>query len=155
MYVRPLTDAERTRLVEGLRLSNAFVLLIQGEKAACGAMEEQFPGVLTACVKRALSRDFCTGLDPNSAHRLTAEKVGEQREVAFHEAAPIQHKPTHSMTISIRLASVEGAESVAKQPGVKRVDEYTVECRVERYAAWSRGSMAPGWTCNLDRCREA
>jgi len=53
------------------------LILAQGDEAACAEAEEQFPGVVTACVKRALSRDFCTGLDPESARQLTAEKVAE------------------------------------------------------------------------------
>jgi len=118
------------------------LILAQGDEAACAEAEEQFPGVVTVCVKRALSRDFCTGLYPESARRLTAEKVGEAI-AKLRTAKPRPYKPTLPMTITIRMASVEGAESAAQRPGVKRLDELTVECRVERHAdvvKWINGT---------------
>lgn len=118
------------------------LILAQGDEAACAEAEEQFPGVVTARVKRALSRDFCTGLDPESARRLTAEKVGEAI-ARLRTAKPHPYRPTLPMTITIRMASVEGAASAAQRPGVKRLDEYTVECRVERHAdvvKWINGT---------------
>ena len=116
--------------------------LVQGDEAACAEAEEQFPGVITACVKRALSRGFCTGLDPESARRLTAEKV-EEAIAKLGTAKPRPYKPSLPMTITIRMARVEGAESAARRTGVKRLDESTVECCVERHAdvvKWINGT---------------
>jgi len=42
------------------------------------------------------------------------------------------YKPTLPMTVTLRLASAKAAEAATRKPGVRRVDEYTVECRVER-----------------------
>lgn len=91
---------------------------------------------------RALSRDFCMGLDPESARRLTAEKVSEAI-AKLRTAKPRPYRPTPPMTITLRLASVEGAASAAQRPGVTRLDEHTVECRVERHAdvvKWINGT---------------
>jgi D-amino peptidase len=118
------------------------LVLMQGDEAACAEAEEQFPGVVTACVKRALSRDFCVGPDPEAARRLTAEKVGEAI-ARLRAAKPRPYRPTLPMTITISMASVAGAEDAAGRPGVKRVDEDTVECRVERHAdvvKWINGT---------------
>ncbi len=103
--------------------------MAQGDEAACAEAQEQFPGVVTACVKRALSRDFCTGLDAESARRLTALRITEAIEKA-RTAKPRPYKPVLPMTVTIRMASVEAAEKAATRPGVQRIDEYTVEGRV-------------------------
>lgn len=118
------------------------LILMQGDEAACAEAEEQFPGVVTACVKRALSRDLCTGLDPESARQLMAERVAEAI-AKLRTAKPRPYNPTLPMTVSIRMSSTEGAEKAAQRPDVKRVDEYTVECRVERQAdvvKWINGT---------------
>ena len=107
------------------------LILVQGDAAACAEAEEQFPGVVTACVKRAVSHDLCTGLDPESARRLTAEKITEAIERA-RTARPRPFEPTLPMTITIRMTNVAAAERAARRPGVRRLDEYTVEGRVEQ-----------------------
>src|SRR2546426_4279384 len=53
------------------------LILAQGEATACREAEAQFPGVVTAAVKRAVSHDRCAGLDAASARRLTARTVAE------------------------------------------------------------------------------
>jgi D-amino peptidase len=107
------------------------LILVQGDEAACAEAEEQFPGVVTARVKRAVSHDLCTGLDPESARRLTAAKIAEAIARAG-TAKPRPFQPTLPMTIVIRMASTAAAERAAERPGVRRVDEYTVEGRVEQ-----------------------
>jgi len=107
------------------------LILAQGDEAACLEAQEQFPGVVTACVKRAVSHDLCTGLDPESGRQLTARKITEAIERA-RTAKPRPFKPTLPMTVAIRMASVEAAEKAAGRPGVRRLDDYTVEGRVEQ-----------------------
>jgi D-amino peptidase len=124
------------------------LVLVQGDETACAEAEEQFPGVVTACVKRALSRDFCTGLDPEPARRLTAEKVAEAI-AKLRTAKPRPYKPSLPMTVTIRMATVEAADKASTRPGVRRVDADTVESRVDRQCdivQWINGTgldMAP------------
>jgi len=118
------------------------LLPARGDEAACAEAQEQFPGVVTACVKRAVSRDLCAGPDAERARRLTAEKIAEAIERA-RTAPPPPFKPALPMTVTIRMASVVAAEKAAARPGVRRVDEVTVEGRVERHCdvvAWINGT---------------
>ncbi len=106
-------------------------ILAQGTETACREAEALFPGVVTAAVKGSESHDLCAGLDAESARRLTAHKV----VLAIEKARRGQikpYKPTLPMTVTIRMRTAEGAQSAAQKPGVIRVDEYAVECRVER-----------------------
>jgi D-amino peptidase len=108
------------------------VIFAQGDDAACREAEGMFPGIVTARVKQAVSRDACEGLDPPSARRLTAEEVTR----AIHElrAGRCQpFRPELPMTVTIRMTTAEKAEQAAKRAGVTRVDECTVEGRVERH----------------------
>jgi D-amino peptidase len=107
------------------------VILAQGDEAACREAEGMFPGIVTACVKRAVSPDACGGLDPTSARRLTADKVTQ----AIHNlrAGRCQaFQPTLPMTVTITMASAEKADEAAKRPGVERTSELTVQGRVDR-----------------------
>jgi D-amino peptidase len=118
------------------------LILVQGDEAACAEAREQFPGVVTAPVKRAVSRDLCEGLDPESARQLTAARIVEAIE-RLRTSKPPPFKPTLPMTITIRMASVQAAEKAALRPGVERLDEYTVAGRVERHCdvvKWINGT---------------
>lgn len=118
------------------------LILAQGDEAGCAEAEAQFPGVVTACVKRALSHDLCTGLDAEAARALTARRVAEAVE-RLRSAKPHPFQPTLPMTITIRMASVAAADKAATRPGVERVDEYTVGGRVERHCdvvKWVNGT---------------
>jgi D-amino peptidase len=107
------------------------LIMMQGDEAACREAEAEFPGVVTAAVKRAASRDFCTGLDADSARRLTARKVAEAVEKA-RRSRPAPYKPALPMTVAIRMASETAAEKASRLPDVVRVDARTVEKRLER-----------------------
>ena len=107
------------------------LILVQGDAMGCRESEELFPGVVTASVKRPESHDSCSGLDPNSARHLTAQKVGEA--IAKLRAGDFQpYKPALPMTVTIRMKAVEDAETASKRPGVKRIDAHTVEGVVEQ-----------------------
>ena len=111
---------------------NIPLILVQGDEAACAEAQAQFPGVVTAPVKRALSRDLATGLDPESARRLTAEKVGEAI-ARLRAARPRPFNPSLPMSLTLRMTNVASAETSASRPGVRRVDGYTVESCAERH----------------------
>lgn len=108
------------------------VIMMQGDEAACREAEEQFPGIVTAPVKRAESQDLCSGLEPESARRLTAQKVAEAVE-NLRTGLSKPYTPALPMTVTIRMVSVEDAEKAAQKPAVQRIDEYTVEAQVERH----------------------
>jgi D-aminopeptidase len=135
------------------------VIFAQGDETACREAEGMFPGIVTACVKRATSPDTCEsslGVPPLGglpyvvpplgglgtpfsvlgdaawARRLTAEKVAQ----AIHKlrAGGCQSfRPALPMAVAIRMATAQKAEAAARRPGVERVDGDTVQCRVERH----------------------
>lgn len=108
------------------------VILAQGDEAACREAEGMFPGIVTACVKRAVDPDTCEGLDAASARRLTAEKVAQAiGKLRAGECQPF--RPALPMTVTIRMATPQKAEVAAGRPRVRRVDEFTVETQAERH----------------------
>jgi D-amino peptidase len=110
------------------------LIFVQGDEAGCAEAAAQFPGVVTAPVKRAVTWERCTGLDPEAGRQLTAQKVVEAVEQIRAGRRPAPYKPSLPMTVSIRMATVAGADRTAARPGVRRVDEHTVECVVPRQA---------------------
>ena len=110
---------------------NVPLVFVQGDEACCAETAAQFPGAVTAAVKRAVAADRCVGPDPEEARRLTAQKVVEAVE-RTRSARPAPYKPDLPLTVSIRMASLEGAERAAGRPGVERLDDHTVACRIER-----------------------
>jgi len=106
-------------------------ILVQGDEHACREAEAIFPGVVTAPVKRAVTHDLCAGLDASSARQLTADKVAEAVARA-RSGLPQPFKPALPMTVTVRMKTVESAEAAALKPGVRRVDDYTVQGCVDR-----------------------
>lgn len=107
------------------------VILAQGTEMACKEAEEQFPGVVTAAVKHAQSHDLCSGLDVDSAHRLTAQKIAEAIDRASNDK-PKPYKPKLPMTVTVKMKTAELAETASQKPGVQRIGEFTVEGHVQR-----------------------
>jgi len=107
------------------------LILAQGDEAMCKEVEAQFPGAVTARVKRAESFDRCTGPDPQAARKLTAQKVAEAIR-KLHTAKPAPYKPALPMRVALRYKTERDAEAAAKKPGVRRTDAYTVQCDVKR-----------------------
>ena len=107
------------------------LIFVQGDEAACNEAQKQFPGVVTAVVKRAAAPELATGLPPEAARRETARKVAE----AIEKARTGQLRPfktTLPMTVTVRMRTADAAAKVAARPGVLRVDDHTVEARVGR-----------------------
>jgi D-amino peptidase len=124
------------------------LMLVEGDEAACYEARRQFPGVVTAVVKRDTSPESCTGLDPDSAHKELARKVAEAIEkVRSGQLRP--YKPALPMTVTLRMRTMDGAAKAAQRPGVLRLDDHTVEARVGRQCdvvKWLLGTgldMAP------------
>ncbi len=121
------------------------IIMAQGTATACKEAEKLFPGVVTAAVKSSESHDLCSGLDPDSAHRLTAKKVAEA--IGKVRAGQIQpYKPTLPMTVTIQMKTSQATEAASQKPAVQRIDEYTVEGHVERQCdvvKWILGTGLP------------
>ncbi len=107
------------------------LIFVQGDEAACKEAEEQFPGVVTAVVKRATSPELATGLEPAAARRETASKITQAIEKARSKKLR-PFKATLPMTIEVRMRTMDGASKIASRPGVMRLDDHTVEARVGR-----------------------
>jgi D-amino peptidase len=130
-------------------------IMAQGTIEACKEAAELFPGIVTAGVKYAESHDLCSGLDADSARGLTAQKVGEaidfvlwlSRRTGKARTGQLgPYKPILPMTITIRMKTAELAEAATQKPQVQRIDEYTVEGRVERQCdvvKWILGTGLP------------
>jgi D-amino peptidase len=105
------------------------LVLVQGDEAACREAQEQFPGVVTAAVKRALDHDHCTGPAPEQARRLVAAKVAEA--IRKCRAGTLQpFKPKLPMNVALRLSTADVARKTAQKSGARRVDDYTLEAQV-------------------------
>lgn len=104
---------------------NVPLVMVQGEEAACTEAEIQFPGVVTARVKHAISHDLCEGLEPEAARRLTADKVAEAIK-KLRTVRPPAYKPSLPLRIAVRMHTEEAARKAAGRAGVQRLDAYTV-----------------------------
>src|SRR5262249_21055431 len=121
---------------------NIPLIFVQGDEAACYEARQQFPGVVTAVVKRSTGPESCTGLDPEAAHKEVSLRVAEAiAKLKRGEMRPF--KTTLPMTVTIRMRTMDGAAKAAKRPGVTRLDDHTVEGRAGRYCdvvKWITGS---------------
>ncbi|MDH5440246.1 MAG: M55 family metallopeptidase [Candidatus Bathyarchaeota archaeon] len=107
------------------------VALVQGDEAACREAEELFDCITTVSVKRAIDPNVCSGLEPEAARRLTAQKVAEAiEEIRRDRCKP--YKPKLPMTATIRMKEAGKAEVAAKKQRVERIDEHTVQGTVEQ-----------------------
>jgi D-amino peptidase len=110
---------------------NVPLIFVQGDEAACREAEQQFPGVVTSVVKRAQGEELAVGLTPEAGRRETARKVAEA--IAKARSGKLRpYKPNLPMTVTIRMRTMDGAAKAAARPGVKRLDDHTVEARVGR-----------------------
>lgn len=118
------------------------LIFAHGDEAGCAEAREQFPGVTTAGVKRAVSYDLAVGLEAAAARALTAEKAAEAIAKA-RVAKPPPFKPTLPMTVTIRMTSEAAADRAAQRPTVQRVDALTVEGRLTQHCdvvKWVNGT---------------
>jgi len=118
------------------------LIFVQGDEAACYEARQQFPGVVTAVVKRATAAEFCGGMTPEEGRRETARKVAEAIEKA-RTGVLRPFKTTLPMTVTIRMRTADAAAKAAERPGVQRLDDHTVEGRAGRQCdvmKWITGS---------------
>lgn len=104
------------------------LIFVQGDEAACYEARTQFPGVVTAAVKRG-DKELCAGLEPAAARQETARRIAEAVE-RLRTNKPKPFKPTLPMTITLRMRTTDAATKGAQRPGVLRIDDHTLEARV-------------------------
>ena len=111
---------------------NIPLIYVQGDAAACEETRRQFPGTVTTCVKWAKNAELAEGVDPQLGHEETA--AGIRQAIARLRTGKIfrPYKPTLPMTVTVQMTTVEIANKAAARPGVRRIDDHTVEARVAR-----------------------
>jgi D-amino peptidase len=125
------------------------LIFVQGDEAACFEAHQQFPGVVTAAVKRGgANPEKCVGMDPSDAARETARQVKHAVErLKAGDMKPF--KPELPMTITLKMRTMDAAAKAAQRPGVLRIDDHRIEARVGSQAEvvkWLLGTgldMAP------------
>ncbi|HEX2194237.1 MAG TPA: M55 family metallopeptidase, partial [Candidatus Limnocylindria bacterium] len=121
------------------------LILVQGDEAACHEAAAQFPGVVTAAVKRAAHAELAEGPSAEEGRRLTAQRVTEAVERLRAGRRPAPYGPALPLRVTLRLTTVEEADKAAQRSGARRVDERTIECHLGRYYdvfSWTAGSGA-------------
>jgi D-amino peptidase len=106
-------------------------ILAQGTETATREAAALFPGIVTAAVKGSESHHVCGGLEAEAAWQLTARKVQEAVALA-RDGRFKAYQPSLPMTATLQMKTTEAAEAAAQRPGVQRLDDYTVACRLER-----------------------
>lgn len=108
------------------------LIYVEGDEATCYEARRLVPGVVTVAVKQAESEELSSGLDQNTAHREVQKKVAEAIEKArTRQLRPF--KPSLPMTVTVRMRTMAGADKAAKRPGVRLLEDHTVEARVGRH----------------------
>ncbi|WP_426446812.1 M55 family metallopeptidase [Paenibacillus sp. S-38] len=90
------------------------VLLVAGDDEAAAEAEALIPGVVTAAVKRRISRSSAVSLTPEKSGRLLREKTAEAL-AARDRIAPL--RPPERPVLSIEFANYGQAEWAALMPG--------------------------------------
>jgi D-amino peptidase len=111
---------------------NVPLILVHGDEAGCREAAAQFPGVVTAAVKRAVDWEHCAGPSPEAARHLTAQKVAKAVDLVRTGRRPPPYKPALPMTVTLRLTSVVEADKAEQRSGARRLDELTVGCELAR-----------------------
>ena len=118
------------------------LVMVQGDEAACREAEAQFPGIVTAPVKRAVHAELAGGPSAEEGRRLTAQRVRDVVARLRSGLRPPPYKPALPLHLTLRLTTPEEADTVRQRSGARRVDDHTVECRLaSQYDVfhWTRG----------------
>ena len=106
------------------------LIMVQGDDACCRESASQFPGIVTAEVKRGVCFTRASGPAPEVARALTARKVVEAIE-KLRTGVLKPFKPTLPMTVRAITTYAEDADRFARKPGVRRLDGRTIEATAE------------------------
>ena len=120
------------------------LIFVEGDEAACYEARTQFPGVVTAAVKRGgPNPEVCTGLDPEAGRRETARRVREAVE-GLKAGKMHPYKPALPMTCTLRQRTMDATAKAAQRPGILRLDDHTVEGRVGSQADVTKWILGNG-----------
>jgi len=98
------------------------LVFVSGDRAACEEAERQFPGVVTARVKEAVSRQLARIIHPEAAAKLIEERAREAMKVRREP-----FRPEYPVGMRIEFTRCDYAESSARTPGVERTGPREVE----------------------------
>jgi D-amino peptidase len=103
------------------------LILVTGDEAACAEAERQFPGVVTAAVKKGLGRNKARCLHPAAARQLIRARAAE----AVKKAKDLKPwKIKLPATITLEVYRSDYADNSTWQVGVERVDARSVRRRI-------------------------
>lgn len=97
------------------------LVMVQGDEACCAEATSQFPGIVTACVKRGLSSSRVSGPHPAVARRRTADRVREAVALA-RDGSLEPFKPTLPMEIVVTGVQPNVIEGISVDPAIERID---------------------------------
>jgi len=104
------------------------LIMVTGDEAACFEAEAQFPGVVTAAVKKGLGRNKARCLHPATARELIRRKAAE----AVKKAGELRPwKIDLPATIKLEFYRSDYADNAAWSPGAERIDARAVRRRIE------------------------
>jgi transposase len=157
IFVRPLTDAERARLVEGLRSKDTFVLR-RSQILLASARGERAPRIATSVgcddqtVRNAIRSFAAAGLDGCLRPGKSGPKTGrakldaaalEKLRALLHQSPRAFAKPTGVWTLEL-AAEVSFAEGITAE----RVSDETIRAALKRLGiGWKR---AKRWITSPD-----
>lgn len=106
------------------------LIFLSGEEDACHEAEALVPHIITANVKKGLSRGSAISLAAQAARELTREQA--RRAVEQHRQSPIAPVSWPGpYTLEKRFFQTDSADAAAALPGMERVDGKTVRIRGE------------------------
>jgi D-amino peptidase len=111
---------------------NIPAVMVTGDEHCGREAKQQFPGIITAAVKHAVSYELATGLDTAEAHKLIAEKVKEAVKKLQSGGSFTTYKPKLPMTVTLKMTNPEAAQRAAQRYGAKLIDSNTLEAVVEQ-----------------------
>jgi len=141
LYVRPLTDAERARLAEGLRSPDSFVLR-RCQILLASARGERAPQIATSVgcddqtVRNVLRSFAAVGLDgcltagksgPKTSQAKLDAAALERLRALLHQSPRLFGKPTGVWTLEV-AAEVSVAEGITAE----RVSDETIRAAIRR-----------------------
>ncbi|MDP6040513.1 MAG: M55 family metallopeptidase [Candidatus Latescibacteria bacterium] len=111
---------------------NIPLILVQGDDATQNEIKNQYPWVVTACVKQAQNNDLCTGPTAKTGRQITATKIREAI-TKLRDGLTQPYKPKLPLTITITMTTPEAVEKASANPNVNRIDDITIKSRADRH----------------------
>jgi D-amino peptidase len=133
------------------------VAMMQGDEAACREAAEQFPGIVTAQVKRATGRETNVGPGVEEARRITAAAVTQAVE-KLRAGGCRPYQPDLPMHVEAVFRTVEQADRLAARSTGRRLDDRTLAADLDRRCdviKWLTGTGVPDQSGSPRRTKDA